>query len=217
MCNRPFPYNPMALQGGESPSHARENPTPPWTAKDLSRRRVHHQLIVSERASPLVRPQQPQLLSAAKHLVARGRLSLPVLRPSIRGQSATSRAARAGFVLRGEVTRAPPRVLPSLLRPLSGSAERFLGATRLAFLRDAAFRSRGKGGRWFPRFHLSIPRGSDLRVSFISSGPAPRRRCRGKGGGLPAPIAFLLFFRLPFHPLPRLLFALAELLLRGGC
>ena len=43
MCNRPFPYNPMPLQGGESPSHAREIPTPPWTAKDLSRRRVHHQ------------------------------------------------------------------------------------------------------------------------------------------------------------------------------
>ena len=32
----------MPLQGGESPSHAREIPTPPWTAKDLSRRRVHH-------------------------------------------------------------------------------------------------------------------------------------------------------------------------------
>ena len=51
----PFPYNPMTLQGGESPSHARENPTPPWTAKDLSRRRVHHQchLRACQAASPL--------------------------------------------------------------------------------------------------------------------------------------------------------------------
>ena len=33
----------MPLLGGESPPSAREILTPPWTAKDLSRRRVHHQ------------------------------------------------------------------------------------------------------------------------------------------------------------------------------
>ena len=28
LCYRPFPYNPMPLQGGESPPYAREIPTP---------------------------------------------------------------------------------------------------------------------------------------------------------------------------------------------
>ena len=172
MCNRPFPYNPMPLQGGESPSHARENPTPPWTAKDLSRRRVHHQLVVSERAMQLVRSRRPQLLSAAEHLIVRGRLSLPVLRSSIRRQPATSRAAHAEFALRGEVARAPPRVLLFPLQPFSGSGKRFLGAARLSFLRNAAFRRRGEGWNWFPRFRLFFPRGGDPRVSFFSSSPA---------------------------------------------
>ena len=114
-------------------------------------------MVISERANQLVRSQRPQLLSAAKHFVVQGRLGLPVSRSSIPRLPATSRAVHTGFVLRGEVTRAPPRVLLSPLQSLSGPDERFLGATRLAFLRDAAFRSRGEGGNWFPWFRLFFP------------------------------------------------------------
>ena len=162
MCNRPFPYNPMPLQGGESPPYAREIPTPPWTAKDLSRRRVHHQWSSPSVPVRLARSLQPQLLSAAKHLVVRDRVGLPVLGPSICRRPAIGRAARTGLALRGEVARAPPRIPLFPLRSSSGPDKPLFGVVRLAFLRCAAFRSRGERGNWLPRF------------SFFSSSLAPR-------------------------------------------
>ena len=160
----PFRITPCRCKEGNLPPTLGRSLPPhgPLKTKDLSRRRVHHQWSSPSVPVRLARSLQPQLLSAAKHLVVRDRVGLPVLGPSICRRPAIGRAARTGLALRGEVARAPPRIPLFPLRSSSGPDKPLFGVVRLAFLRCAAFRSRGERGNWLPRF------------SFFSSSLAPR-------------------------------------------